>query len=95
MQSQQHGLWPDQQGTTVVPAVMAETHSAAAPDTRRTLEEILDHGLVYSRDDGVVYESVLERDHPDIDISALCTAYADNLGNHQEAISDYLRWETL
>ena len=56
-------------------------YHAEMEEARSALETILDRGLVHSRNGTVVYESVLEREFPDIDIRLLCGIYAEKLGD--------------
>ena len=58
--------------------------------TEAALEAVLDRGLVYARGGAVVYESILEREYPAINIPLLCDLFADNLGEHQAVIAAYL-----
>ena len=54
------------------------------------LEVIQDRGWVYPRAGQVVYESIIEREYPDVDIPLLCDLLADSLFDWNTATTEYL-----
>ena len=57
---------------------------------RSQLEEIRDAGLVYAEAGAIVYESIIARFYPSIDIDRLTILLGDNLMDWHAAIDDYL-----
>ena len=55
------------------------------------LEDIQDRNLVYGRDGAVVYETIIQREYPDVDIRLLCDLLADSLFDWNAALREYLR----
>ena len=56
------------------------------------LDAIEDRSLVYPQDGAVVYESIIERKYPDVDIPLLCDLLADSLFDWKAAKQEYLKW---
>ena len=70
-----------------------ERHGTPDPDKalRRTLQNIMDGEQIHAAHYGAVsYQNTIELMHPEIDIQLLCQCFADNLGNTDDTIEDYM-----
>ena len=54
------------------------------------LESIRQDDLVYQRGDQVIFESIIERDYPNIDVQLLCDVLSDRGFNWHQAVKDYV-----
>ena len=72
----------------------AYTERHGVPDPaqvlRRTLQGILYDEKIQASQGAVTYESTVLQLHPEVDIGLLCQCYADNLGNAEDTINDYM-----
>ena len=70
----------------------AERHGTPDPAQalRRTLQEILHNNQIYAQHGTVVHQSDIQDLHPEVDIDLLCQCLADNLGEPDDAIEDYM-----
>ena len=71
----------------------SERHGVPNPEQalRRTLQNIMDGEQIHAAQHGaVVFQSAIKLLHPEIDIELLCQCFADNLGNSDDTIEDYM-----
>ena len=54
------------------------------------LWEIYDRDLIYPKDETVVYQSIIEKQYPAVNVKLLCACLSDNNFSWRAAIKDYL-----
>ena len=52
--------------------------ASGAASVEQALDEIIDRGLVYLQRGTVVYQTIISRQYPQIDIQALCNEVSDH-----------------
>ena len=57
---------------------------------RKDVEDVLGKDLVYYSGGNTVYETIIEKHYPHIDIELLCNLYDDHRGWQDEIVKDYV-----